>query len=104
MSSRGLIRTLNLQIVALGLPNHQGGGLAVEGVGGVGVAEQLGQEDLEDVDHIKHGRPCLVDDIQADGTGPALSVSVRLRPGDRVCHSQLVNVGMEDAVHETNAR
>jgi hypothetical protein len=30
----------------------------------------LGQEDLEDVDHVIHGRPCLVDDIEADGARP----------------------------------
>lgn len=48
-------RTLDLLIVALGLPHQQGRCLSVQGIGRVRVAEQLGEEDLEDVDHVEHG-------------------------------------------------
>lgn len=49
-----VVCTLNLVVVALRFPHEKGGSLAVEGVGGVRVPQQLGQEDLENVDHIEH--------------------------------------------------
>jgi hypothetical protein len=36
----------------------------------------LGQKDFEDVDHVEHGRPCLVDDVQADRAGTIAYISV----------------------------
>ena len=63
-------QTLDFRIVALGLAHQQRGRLAVERVRRVGIPQELGQEDLENVDHIKHRRPGLVDHVQADGTGP----------------------------------
>jgi hypothetical protein len=45
----------------------------------------LWQEDLEDVDHVVHWRPGLVDDVEADGA------------------RQFVDVGVEDAVYEADA-
>lgn len=61
--------TLHLGLVVLGIPQQQGGGLAVERVGRVRIAQELREEHLEDVDHVVHGRPGLVDDIEADGAG-----------------------------------
>lgn len=66
----GPIHTLHLRLVALGFPHHQCGSFAIEGIGGVGVAEELRQKDFEDVDHVVHGRPRLIDNIEADGAGP----------------------------------
>lgn len=66
--------TFDLGIVACGISHEEGRGLAVEGVGRVGVAEELRQEDFKDVDHVKHGRPGLVDDIEAHGSGPSTHV------------------------------
>lgn len=48
-------RTLDLCIVALGFSDQEGSGLAVERIGRVRISEELWQEDLEDVDHVKHG-------------------------------------------------
>lgn len=66
--------TFDLDIVACGISHEEGRGLAVEGVGRVGVAEELRQEDFKDVDHVKHGRPRLVDNIEAHGSGPSIHV------------------------------
>lgn len=55
--------TLYFRIVALGLSYQQGSGLSVQGVGRVRITKELREEDLEDVDHIEHGRPSLVDDV-----------------------------------------
>ncbi|KAK6706262.1 hypothetical protein SNK03_010086 [Fusarium graminearum] len=66
ISSKGLsLHTFDFSIVALGFSYQQGCCFAVERVGRVGVSQKLGEEDLENVDHIKHGRPSLVNDIQA---------------------------------------
>lgn len=48
-------RTPDLGIVALGLPHQQGSSVSVQRVGRVRVAQELRQEDLEDVDHVEHG-------------------------------------------------
>jgi len=66
--------TFDLGIVARGISHEEGGGLTVEGVGRVRVAEKLREEDLEDVDHVKHGRPGLIDNIEAHGPGPSIHV------------------------------
>lgn len=50
-------------VVALRIPKHQSGSLSVQGVRRVWVPQQVWQECLEDVDHVVHGRPRLVDDI-----------------------------------------
>ena len=57
--------TFDLGVVALRLPHQQRGRLSIQRIGGVRVAQELGQEDLENVDHVEHGRPGLVDDVQA---------------------------------------
>ena len=61
--------TLDFGIIALSIAHQQRRRFAVQRVGRVRVAQQLGQEDLEDVDHVEHGRPGLVDDVEADGAG-----------------------------------
>lgn len=58
--------TLDLALVALGLPQEQRSGFTVQGVGGVRISQQLGQKDFENVYHIEHRRPGLVDDVQAN--------------------------------------
>lgn len=58
--------TLDLDIVRFSIPHQQGRRLAVEWVCRVRVAEQLRKEHFEDVDHVEHGGPGLVDDVQAD--------------------------------------
>lgn len=62
--------TLDLCFVALGLSHQQSGSLAVQGIGRVGIPQELRQEDLENVDHVEHRRPSLVDDVKADGARP----------------------------------
>jgi hypothetical protein len=62
-------RTLYFGVVALGFSHEQRRSFAVQGVCGVGVSEELREEDFEDVDHVVHGRPGLVDDVEADGAG-----------------------------------
>ncbi len=59
------VRTLDFRVVALRLAHEEGSGLAIQGVCRVGIPQQLREEDLEDVYHIEHGRPRLVDDVQA---------------------------------------
>lgn len=112
------LRTLDLGVVALGFSYHQSSRLAVQGVRRVRVSEKLRQEDLEDVDHVEHGRPSLVDDIQADGARPMhfpgsapCSVLFPLKPLVRsyasrsnVVYSQLVDIGVENAIHESDTR
>lgn len=61
--------TFHFSVVGLGLAHEHGCCFAVERVGRVGVAEELREEDLEDVDHVVHGGPGLVDDVEADGAG-----------------------------------
>lgn len=70
--------TLDLGLVILGLPHQQRRRLSVQRIARIRVAQQLRQEDFEDVDHIEHRRPGLVDHVQADRS------------------RQLVNVRMED--------
>lgn len=71
-------------LVLFGFVQVESGSVAVQRVDGVRVGEQLRQERFEHVDQVVHGRPCLVDDVEADGAG---------------C---LVDVGMKDAVHEAD--
>jgi hypothetical protein len=80
------IRTLDLGFVALRLPHQQRRGLAVERISRIRVAQELWQKHLENVDHVVHWRPRLIDDVEADGAG------------------ELVDVGVEDAVYEADAR
>ncbi len=79
-------------IVRLRFPHQQRRRLAVQGVGGVRVEQELGQEDLEHVDEVcrgdggslsahpspaccmaltEHRRPRLIDDVEAHGSGAA---------------------------------
>lgn len=51
---RGIFLTLDFGVVTLGFSYQQGSGLSVERIGRVRVAEELWEEDLENVDHIKH--------------------------------------------------
>ena len=48
----GGAETPDLGVVSVWFSQHEGGGLAVERVGGVGVEEQLRQEDVEDVEQV----------------------------------------------------
>ena len=64
------MHTLNLGIVAPGLAHQKRGSLSVERVGWVWVPQQLWEEDLENIDHVEHGRPCLVDNVEADRSRP----------------------------------
>ncbi len=47
-------RTFDFGVIALGFSDEQRRGLAVEGIRRVRVAQELWQEDFENVDHIKH--------------------------------------------------
>lgn len=49
------MHTFDLGVVALGLPHKKCRGLAVQRICGVWIAEELGEEDLEYVDHVVHG-------------------------------------------------
>ena len=62
----GRVLTSDLGVVALLVAHEESCGLAVERVGGVRVPQELREEHLEDVDHVEHGRPRLVDDVEAD--------------------------------------
>jgi hypothetical protein len=102
--------TLDFRVVTLGFSHEERGCFAVQRVGRIWVAEELGNEHLEDVDHIVHGRPGLVDDIETDRAGPALrsaNVSrfccVDLVYRERGPCSQFIDVWVEDAVYEANA-
>jgi hypothetical protein len=63
--------TLNLCLVTLWFSHQQRCGFAIQWIGRVGIAEELGKEDLEYVDHIEHRGPRLVYHIEANGAGPA---------------------------------
>jgi len=65
------MHTLNLGIVAPGLAHQKCGSLSVKRVGWVRVPQQLWEEDLENIDHVEHGRPCLVDNVEADRSRPS---------------------------------
>lgn len=77
--------TLDFGLVALGLPHHKSCRLSVQRIGWIWIAKKLWKEDLEDVDHVVHWRPRLVDHIQTDAAG------------------EFVDVWVEDAVDETDA-
>jgi hypothetical protein len=103
--------TLHLCIVALRFPHKKRGCFTVQGVRGVWVSQKLREKDFEDIDHIIHGRPCLVDDVEADGAA-AIDVSVT-KPGvnptppfecARGHDVQFIDVGMKNPVHEADAR
>ena len=66
-----LLHTLNLRLIALSVPHHQRRRLAIQRIRRVRVPQQLRQEDLENVHHVVHGRPGLVDDVEADAAGSA---------------------------------
>lgn len=69
-----LVPTFDFDIVAFRFAYQQSGSFTVEGIGGVRISEKLWQEDFEDVDHIKHRRPGLVDHVETDGAGSERSV------------------------------
>jgi hypothetical protein len=58
------VLTPNFGVVCAWFPNQHGSSFAVERIGGVGVSQELREENLEDVDHIEHWRPGLVDDVE----------------------------------------
>jgi hypothetical protein len=77
--------TFDLHIVRLRVLHQQRRSLAIQRIGRIGIAQQLRQEDLEDVDHVVHRRPSLVDHVETDTT------------------RELVDVGVEDAVDKADA-
>lgn len=66
--------TLDLGIIRFLIPHQQRRGLSIQRVRGVRVPQELWEEDLEDVDHVEHGRPGLVDDVEADRAGELVDV------------------------------
>lgn len=64
-------RTLYFGLVGLRFPHYHRSRLPVERIRRVRVAEELRKKDLEDVDHVVHRRPRLVDHIEAYGARPA---------------------------------
>jgi hypothetical protein len=77
--------TFDLHIVCLRILHQQRRSLSIQRIRRIGVSQQLRQEDLEDVDHVVHRRPSLVDDVETHAAG------------------QLVDVGMEDAIDKADA-
>ena len=63
--------TFDFLVVRLGVAHQQGSCLSIQGVRWVGVAQELREEDLEDVYQVEHRTPCLVDDVETDGSRPA---------------------------------
>jgi hypothetical protein len=61
--------TFDLDVVRFWILHQQRSGLAIQRVSRIGVSQQLWQEDLEDVDHIVHRRPSLVDDVETHAAG-----------------------------------
>ncbi len=66
MQPMGTKHTFDFGIIAFRLPHQQSGRFTIQGVGRVRVSEQLRKKDFENVDHIIHWRPCLVDHVQAN--------------------------------------
>ena len=66
-SQKKISLTFDLGLICLWIPHQQRRGFSVQRVGGVRVAEELWEEDFEDVDHVEHWGPGLVDDVEADG-------------------------------------
>lgn len=96
--------TFHLSLIGLWLPHHQCCCFAIQRIGRIGIAEELRQEDLKDVDHVVHGRPGLVDDVQTDRTRAEIDLSAReTGAAPQQSNSQLINVGVEDAVDKANA-
>lgn len=100
--------TFDFGVVAFRLAHQQSGSLAVQRICRVRIPQQLWEKDFEDVDHVVHWRPGLVDDIEANAAGP---VSIRRQPAalsisriQALQNLQFINVGMENAVHEAYAR
>lgn len=87
-------------IVTSRLSHQQRSSFAIQGVGRVRIPKELWQEDLENVDHVKHGRPGLVDNIKADRTGSRDWSAVPALGGRS--DALFVYVGMENPVHESN--
>mmetsp|Transcript_9766 Transcript_9766/g.36732 ORF Transcript_9766/g.36732 Transcript_9766/m.36732 type:complete len:218 (+) Transcript_9766:478-1131(+) len=57
---------LDLDGVCIHVSHHNRSSLTIQRVGGVGVPQQLWQEDVENVHEVEHRRPRLVDHVQAD--------------------------------------
>ena len=64
-------RTFDFLVVRLGVAHQQGSCLTIQGVRRVGVAQELREEDLEDVHQVEHRAPRLVDDVETDRPRPA---------------------------------
>ena len=97
------LRTFDLGVIALRLPHEECGSFAIQRIGRVRVPKELREEDFEDIDHVIHWRPGLVDDIEADGTR-AVFVSKLVNVAHKRIHIQLINVGVEYPVDEADAR
>jgi hypothetical protein len=67
--------TFDFCLVCRRFTHHQCGSFAIERIGWVGICKQLREKDLEDVDHVVHWRPGLIDDIQTNRSGPEQAVS-----------------------------
>lgn len=52
LSSLADAPTLDLELIACCFAHQHGGSLSVQRIRWVGVAQQLGQEDLEDINHV----------------------------------------------------
>ncbi len=70
-------RTFDFLLIHLGISHQKRRCLAVERIRWVGVSEELGQEDFEDIDHVEHGRPSLINDVEAYRAGTII-VSIPL--------------------------
>ena len=103
--------TLHFRLVALWFPHQERSSLAIQGVCGVGITQQLRQKHFKDVDHVVHRRPSLVDDVQTNGAraGKILVYATRafqrrkLFCGCSKGFLQLVDIRVEDSVHEADA-
>jgi hypothetical protein len=100
------MHTFHLGIVALWLSHEKRRCLTVQGICWIWVSQKLWEEDFEDVDHVVHGRPCLVDDIEAHGTGAVEGLASPCYPEWHKYDQdiQFVNVGVEYSVDEADAR
>jgi hypothetical protein len=94
------VHTFDLGIVALGFPHQKRGCFTIKRVCGVGVSQELWEKDFEDVDHVVHWRPCLVDDVEADGAGAVYALDHFARCSR--LHIQLIDIRVEDPVHKAD--
>lgn len=82
LSCKALYVLFDPRVVLLRMPHQERSSFTIQRVVGVRVAEQLREEHLEDVDHVEHRRPSLVDHVQAYRS------------------TEFIDIGMEYLVHE----